>query len=98
MAVLLTRNQLLDILERRFGNATLRSAIANEASQEANVKSLKTMTAISVSGEMERELEQRTATNVRALTVVATLYLPASLLAVRPLVLRQTGWNELTRV
>ena len=83
MAPLLIKNQLLDILERRFGNATLRSAIANEASQEANVKSLKTMMAIAVNGEVEHKLEQGTAVNIRALTVVATLYLPASLLAVR---------------
>ncbi|KAF2962938.1 hypothetical protein GQX73_g10643 [Xylaria multiplex] len=39
------------------------------------------MTTIAVNGEMEHKVEQRTAVNVRSLTVVATLYLPASLLS-----------------
>jgi hypothetical protein len=39
--------------------------------------------AIAVNGEVEHKLEQGTAINIRALTVVATLYLPAFLLAVR---------------
>ncbi|KAJ3576581.1 hypothetical protein NPX13_g3649 [Xylaria arbuscula] len=76
-----TLSLLLDILNRRYGHANLRSAAANEASLKANVASLSTMTSIAVSGEMEHKLEQKTAVNVRALTVVATLYLPASLLS-----------------
>lgn len=47
----------------------------------ASEKSLKAMEEMSVNAEMERSLGQKSATNVRALTVVATLYLPASLLA-----------------
>jgi len=47
----------------------------------ASGKSLKAMEEIAVNAEMERNLEQKSATSVRALTVVATLYLPASLLA-----------------
>jgi hypothetical protein len=73
---------LLDILNRRYGHAILRSAAANESSLKANVALLSRMTSIAVNGKMEHELEQRTAVNVRALTVVATLYLPASLLSV----------------
>ncbi|KAI1358710.1 hypothetical protein F5Y08DRAFT_332901 [Xylaria arbuscula] len=76
-----TLSLLLDILNRRYGHANLRSAAANEASLKANVASLSTMTSIAVGGEMEHKLEQKTAVNVRALTVVATLYLPASLLS-----------------
>ncbi|KAI0811762.1 hypothetical protein GGR55DRAFT_641679 [Xylaria sp. FL0064] len=65
---------LLSILEHRNGNLSLRSAQANE-------KALTVMRDIAVNSEMEHELEEASSTNVRALTVVATLYLPASLLA-----------------
>jgi hypothetical protein len=40
------------------------------------------MSGIAINDEMEHKLEEGISTNVRALTVVATLYLPASLLAV----------------
>ncbi|KAJ8124953.1 hypothetical protein O1611_g8688 [Lasiodiplodia mahajangana] len=76
-----TTSLLIDILDRRYGHANLRSAAANESSLKANVASLSTMTTIAVNGEMEHKVEQKTAANVRALTVVATLYLPASLLS-----------------
>ncbi|KAJ8114156.1 hypothetical protein ONZ43_g4969 [Nemania bipapillata] len=76
-----TMSLLLDILNRRYGHANLRSAAANESSLKANVALTSTMTSIAVSGDMEHKLEQKTAVNVRALTVVATLYLPASLLS-----------------
>ncbi|TGJ81222.1 hypothetical protein E0Z10_g7549 [Xylaria hypoxylon] len=76
-----TMSLLLDILNRRYGHANLRSAAANESSLKANVASLSTMTSIAVSGDLEHKLEQKTAVNVRALTLVATLYLPASLLS-----------------
>ncbi|KAI1750908.1 hypothetical protein F4782DRAFT_531944 [Xylaria castorea] len=66
--------QLLSILEHRNGNLSLRSTQANE-------KALTVMMGIAVNSEMEHELEEASSTNVRALTVVATLYLPASLLA-----------------
>jgi hypothetical protein len=56
--------------------------VANESSLKANVALLSRMTSVALHGEMEHKLEQRTAVNLRALTVVATLYLPASLLAV----------------
>ncbi|KAI0968146.1 hypothetical protein F4678DRAFT_443418 [Xylaria arbuscula] len=65
---------LLSILEHRNGNLGLRSTQANE-------KALTVMMGIAVNSEMEHELEEASSTNVRALTVVATLYLPASLLA-----------------
>ncbi|EHK43559.1 hypothetical protein TRIATDRAFT_320809 [Trichoderma atroviride IMI 206040] len=69
-----TATLLLDILQRRQGNTSLRSAVANEAA-------VRTMMNIAVMGEMEHEVEKKTAVNIRALTFVATLYLPASLLA-----------------
>ncbi|KAI3334722.1 hypothetical protein F4824DRAFT_467014 [Ustulina deusta] len=67
-------NLLLSILEHRNGNLSLRSTQTNE-------KALTVMVGIAVNSEMEHELEEASSTNVRALTVVATLYLPASLLA-----------------
>ncbi|KAI0543382.1 hypothetical protein F4679DRAFT_120583 [Xylaria curta] len=76
-----TISLLIDILDRRYGHANLRSAAANESSLKANVASLSTMTTIAVNREKEHKVEQKTAVNVRALTVVATLYLPASLLS-----------------
>ncbi|KAL6699861.1 hypothetical protein J3F84DRAFT_361897 [Trichoderma pleuroticola] len=69
-----TATLILDILQRRQGNTSLRSAVANEAA-------VKTMMNIAVMGEIEHEVEKKTAVNIRALTFVATLYLPASLLA-----------------
>ncbi|PNP54870.1 hypothetical protein THARTR1_04559 [Trichoderma harzianum] len=69
-----TATLILDILQRRQGNTSLRSAFANEAA-------VRTMMNIAVMGEIEHEVEKKTAVNIRALTFVATLYLPASLLA-----------------
>jgi branched-subunit amino acid ABC-type transport system permease component len=75
-------NLLLSILEHRVGNSSLRSARANEASQEANSRSLDIMKTIAVNAELEHSLEQKISINIRALSFVATVYLPASLLAV----------------
>jgi Mg2+ and Co2+ transporter CorA len=74
-------NLLLSILEHRVGNSSLRSARANEASQEANSRSLDIMKTIAVNAELEHSLEQKISINIRALSFVATVYLPASLLA-----------------
>lgn len=56
--------------------------IVEHRSARANEGSLERMKVIAMNGEVEHSLEQKTATNVRALTFAATLYLPASLLSV----------------
>ncbi|KAF8853255.1 hypothetical protein BDZ45DRAFT_598819 [Acephala macrosclerotiorum] len=89
---LLTRSSeaasmLVSILEHRLENSSLRSAMANEASLSASKEtlqasqtSLATLKNIAVQGRLEQSIEQESSSNVRALTVVATLYLPATLL------------------
>lgn len=79
----------MNILEHRLAKSSLRSALANEASLNANRKALKasqdsltTLEGIAFRGRLEQKVGQESSANVQALTTVATLYLPASLLAV----------------
>ncbi|KAI2467406.1 hypothetical protein F4781DRAFT_311125 [Annulohypoxylon bovei var. microspora] len=72
---------LLSVSEHRNGNLSLRRTLATEASQMASTQSLSVMTGIAVNGELKRELEKETSSNIRTLMIVAVLYLPISLLA-----------------
>ncbi|RSM01318.1 hypothetical protein CEP52_008625 [Fusarium oligoseptatum] len=68
------RRSLLELRQRSSDMETLLSGILEHRNAQATMD-------MSVNSEMERGLEQKSSTNIRALTVVATLYLPASLLA-----------------
>ncbi|RYP23249.1 hypothetical protein DL765_001158 [Monosporascus sp. GIB2] len=83
-----TASMLVSILEHRLDSSSLRSAQANEASLKANNKALdaskdalSTLKDIALQGKLEQNIGHESNVNIRALTVVATLYLPASLLA-----------------
>lgn len=80
-------SMLVSILEHRLDNSSLRSAQANEASLAASKETLgasqnllATLKNIAVQGRLEQKIEQESSANVRVLTIVATLYLPATLL------------------
>ncbi|KAI1429752.1 hypothetical protein F5Y12DRAFT_795297 [Xylaria sp. FL1777] len=72
---------IIDLEKRSADAAQLLLSILEHRSVQANEKALTVMMGIAVNSEMEHELEEASSTNVRALTLVATLYLPASLLA-----------------
>ncbi|OQV08960.1 hypothetical protein CLAIMM_13155 isoform 1 [Cladophialophora immunda] len=71
-----TNNLLTNILEYRVGSSTLETSKTSDSA-------LQKMKEIAVQGEWDNELNQKTSITTKALTVVATIYLPASLLSVR---------------
>ncbi|KAI0880286.1 uncharacterized protein GGS22DRAFT_197686 [Annulohypoxylon maeteangense] len=68
------------ILDHLSGKLSLRNALASEASQSTSAQSLSVMTAMAVNGQLGHELQRETSSNIRTLTLVASLYFPASLL------------------
>ncbi|KIW25904.1 uncharacterized protein PV07_09040 [Cladophialophora immunda] len=69
-----TNNLLTNILEYRVGSSTLETSKTSDSA-------LQKMKEIAVQGEWDNELNQKTSITTKALTVVATIYLPASLLS-----------------
>ncbi|KAI0411370.1 hypothetical protein F5X98DRAFT_383864 [Xylaria grammica] len=76
-----TMSLLLDILNRRYGHANLRSAAATESSPKTNAASLSITTSTDVSEETEHKREQRMAKNISSLTRIASVYLPITVLS-----------------
>ncbi|XDG04012.1 hypothetical protein ABKA04_003627 [Annulohypoxylon sp. FPYF3050] len=74
-------NLLLSLFGQSNSKLNLRNTLANEASQTTSAQSLSVMTAMAVNGELGHELQKETSTNIRNVMIVASLYLPVSLLA-----------------
>ncbi|KAI0896577.1 hypothetical protein F4806DRAFT_495880 [Annulohypoxylon nitens] len=74
-------NLLLSLFGQSNGKLNLRNTLANEASQTTSAQSLSVMTAMAMNSELGHELQKETSTNIRNLMIVASLYLPVSLLA-----------------